>query len=437
MALLLGIDLGTSYFKVGLFDEAGALQGLGRLAVEPRSSLPGRVELAANDFWQRLRQALAGALEAAGATVREIAAMSYSSQANTFILLDGNSRALTPLIFWTDQRARPLDARLAEFGTSVRHARVTGLASIVPECAPAKWAWFARNEPALWSRVAHALTVSDYLAYALTGERVGDASTAVLTGLYHLEAQSWWKEALATFDVNEKVLPRVLRPGTPCGRTNANATQLLGIPAGVPFAVGALDHHAAALGSGLGRFADASLSTGTVLAALVLVDRVVPSRGCIHGPHTDGRRFYRLAFDPAGAGKLEEYQREHAPHLDVSTLVGLAETPSDASAADVRHGRAIRAMLQSIVAIQKGLLQEAADGVAVHAVTATGGGSRSPFLLQMQADDLALPVLTAACPERACLGAALFAGVAAGWFPDPAAAASAMVHRAREYLPKS
>ena len=44
---------------------------------------------------------------------------------------------------------------------------------------------------------------------------------------------------------------------------------MLNLPAGIPFAVGALDHHAAALGSGMGDLADASLSIGTVLAALV------------------------------------------------------------------------------------------------------------------------------------------------------------------------
>ena len=34
MELVCGIDLGTSYFKVGLFDRAGRLIGLGRVPVE-------------------------------------------------------------------------------------------------------------------------------------------------------------------------------------------------------------------------------------------------------------------------------------------------------------------------------------------------------------------------------------------------------------------
>ncbi|MEY4923893.1 MAG: family of carbohydrate kinase, N-terminal domain, partial [Verrucomicrobiota bacterium] len=41
MALLLGIDFGTSYFKVGLFDARGVQKGLGRVAVHKASPYPG------------------------------------------------------------------------------------------------------------------------------------------------------------------------------------------------------------------------------------------------------------------------------------------------------------------------------------------------------------------------------------------------------------
>ena len=96
MSLLLGVDLGTSYFKVGLFDAFGALKGLGRAAVEKDVPLPGRAELPVPRFWAVLRQVLAEALTQAGAEAREIAAVSYSSQTNSFVLLDRADLPLTP-----------------------------------------------------------------------------------------------------------------------------------------------------------------------------------------------------------------------------------------------------------------------------------------------------------------------------------------------------
>jgi xylulokinase len=68
-------------------------------------------------------------------------------------------------------------------------------------------------------------------------------------------------------------------------------------------------------------------------------------------------------------------------------------------------------------------------------VVATGGGARSPLWLQIDADILGVPVVTPACAERACLGAAMFAAVAAGRHPTLPAAALAMVHPDREYMP--
>ena len=88
-----------------------------------------------------------------------------------------------------------------------------------------------------------------------------------------------------------------------------------------------------------------------------------------------------------------------------------------------------------MVAAQQRLLLSAADGTVLQSVAATGGGARSPLLLQMQADGLGLTVVTAECPERACLGAALFAAVAANYFPDGATAARTMVRRSRDYRP--
>ncbi|MDR1011358.1 MAG: hypothetical protein LBM04_09595 [Opitutaceae bacterium] len=77
----------------------------------------------------------------------------------------------------------------------------------------------------------------------------------------------------------------------------------------------------------------------------------------------------------------------------------------------------------------------AADACKVSHVVATGGGTRSELWLQIKADALGIPVVTTTCPERACLGAAMFAAVAAGLHPDLETAARVMVHENRAYFP--
>jgi xylulokinase len=444
MALLLGIDFGTSYFKVGLFDETGGLHGLGRVAVEKVSPLPGRCELPVNRFWQLLRAGLSEALAQAGAKPGEIVGISYSSQANTFVLLDRQDTPLAPLVIWNDRRAHPVDPAVVAFGGTPQFQRSTGFAGLGAEFAAVKWRWLQTQDTLLWRRMARVMTLPEYFTFALTGERAGDGSTAALTGMYAVAQGNWWPDALNFFRIPPGALSHPLAPGTPCGKTLPRAVDLLGLPAGISFAVGGLDHHVAAIGSGIGRLGEVSISTGTVLAALQLVDGVEPMARCYHGPHFDGR-FYRLAVDPAGAAELEECQRQLAPHRTLAELTALAGTIPPASTAaaaqsddpERRLAGAVRGIMERISLTHRALLQRLNLPRPVSRVIATGGGARSREWLQINADVLNAIVVAPRCHERACLGAAAFAAVAAGLFPDASTALTAMVHAEYEVSPRA
>ena len=431
MPLLLGFDFGTSYFKVGLFDPTGALRGLGRVAVAAGGAPAGRRELPTATFWRLAREALDEALRQAGAERADIAGVSYSSQANTFLLLDESGAEVTPLILWNDRRAEVTPGDAAFSSTDAFH-RAVGFRDLAPESAVTKCRWWQAERPAEWRRARRFMTLSDYFTWVITGEAAGDASTAALLGFYHLGERRWWPAALQHFGLAGLQLAAPHAPGSACGATAAGAMARLGLPAGIPFAVGALDHHAAAIGAGVDTRADASLSTGTVLAALCLVAEVAPIRGAFHGPHVDGARYYRLAFDPRGAVELEEFQRQHAPGRTVEELIRAALTDAAATATpgatDAQERRPVRALLERIAVAQGDLLHAILPaGAGVRAVAATGGGARSAAWLHHTAGVLGVPVIAPASVERACLGAAIFAAAAAKIHPNLAAAARAMV----------
>jgi sugar (pentulose or hexulose) kinase len=391
-------------------------------------------------FWSLLRRGLAEALAEAGATSRDVAGVSYSSQANSFVLLDEADEPLTPIVLWTDVRAHPIAGELSEFSQREEFARRVGFAGWSGGFAVPKWRWFQENEPQRWARCRRALTLSDYLIFALTGEAVGDASTAAFLGLYDLERRRWWLEALEVAGVDAHQLCRPLAPGTLAGSTHSRSTDLLGLPAGIPFAVGGLDHHVAALGSGLGRHAEASISTGTVLAAMTLVPKAVPCRGCYHGPHFDGTRYFRLAFDSEGAGQLEAYQREFGSGYDFVALLQLAATAQPATNAPpefgvASHGAAVRYLLEKIAATHRDLLRQVSGGANLSPVVATGGGARSPLWLQIKADMLGAPIIAATTAELASLGAAMLASVTAKWHADADEAMEAMLRVGRVFEP--
>ncbi len=439
MRLLLGIDFGTSYFKVGLFDAAGRLQGLGRVAVQAEGTA-GRAELPVPRFWALLRTALGSALSDARANLADIAALAYSSQANSFVLLDAADAPLTPLVLWTDARAEPIAPELERFSRRPEFAPKVGFSGWSGGFAVAKCGWYQDRAPELWARVRHVATLPDYFTFALTGERKIDASAASFLGLYDLERGGWWRAALEAARLQPAQLAAPVPPGTMVGRTGTHAAERFGLPAGLPLAVGGLDHHVAALGSGLGRLGDVSISTGTVLAAMTLVPAPSPRPGCFHGPDFTAGRFYRLAFDPAGAGQLEDYQRQFGGGQTLEQLLALAAAapaagapPANLGTAD--RGAAVRFLLEKIAATHRRLIGEVTGGASVSRIIATGGGARSPLWLQIKADLCGVPVVAPQSPERACLGAAVLASVAAGWHRDVAEAADAMVSAGRVFEP--
>lgn len=435
MKLFLGIDLGTSFFKVGLFDEVGLLHGLGRVAVPKSTPFPDACEVPVEQVWALLRQGLTEALVQAGARSSDIAGLSYSSQANSFVLLDAGDRPLTPLVVWKDLRVRTVPAELAAFGQADEFARVVGFRGMIPELAVVKWAWFRAQRPELWARARRVMTLSDYLTFELTGERVGDSSTASLLGLFDLRAKAWWGKALQIAGVSRETLSVPLAPGTCAGRTTRRASDLLGLPSGIPYAVGGLDHHVAALGGGLGTLADVSISTGTVLAAISLIEDPAAEPGCYHGPHVIPTRYYRLAFDSGGTEQIEELRRGLAPDLSISKLIEAAASVGVGRDEEGSAAVAARRFLERIASSQRSLIGRVLGALEPRAVVANGGLTRSTAWLQLDADLLGVPVIEPTCTEAACLGAAMIGGVGAGVFTTFDEAARKMVHVRKYYFP--
>src|SRR5690606_14132543 len=91
------------------------------------------------------------------------------------------------------------------------------------------------------------------------------------------------------------------------------------------------------------------------------------------------------------------------------------------------RGVIVRAMMEAIARRQRILLEKLCGRNLPDTVIATGGGARSPLWLQYKARMLQARVLAPENPDRACLGAAIFASVAAGLDRDVDEAARRMV----------
>lgn len=431
--LFLGIDLGTSYFKLGLFDPSLGLRGLGRVAVPNTGDRVTTSEVTADDFWKALATGLREALGQADASADEIAAVSWSSQANSFLLFDENRVPVTPLMLWNDNRATPIPRPVLDLVAHPDYARITcsGSEASVSN-AVTRLAWLRDHCPDLWKKAAGVATIADYLALGLTGERKVDAGTAALLTILDCRELRWWDEGLSVLGLDAKWLPDVVRSGTPIGPVNAAGAALMEAPGleGALLVAGTLDHAAAAIGAGLGTIAQVSESTGTVLAALCTTKTIpAPDPDIIVFPATREGYYDLLAFDSVGAGVLEWYHRVHASSVSFREIDDLAKkVPADCDGlrmtGNPQDGSGLRAFEGATPAMGVGhyaraVMEAITDKLGVlldrlqvprsEKVVATGGGARSAFWLQLKRDRLGIETEAADCSEPACRGAASLA----------------------------
>ena len=430
MSLFLGIDLGTSYFKAGIYDGSGRLCGLGRLAL-PKKTDGGRCEVPIRDFWETVAGCIAGAIADAGISAADIAAVSYSSQANSFVLLDYCGVPLTPLILWCDHRSKGECEKLRALDAAPGFIRTTGLGiALDEEFMLSKLDWFQQHEALVWDQTSSVMTISDYLVWGLTGSRVGDCSTAAMTALLDVAGGCWWPEALETFGLKESMLSRPLASGTLAGRVTEFGSALSGLSEGTPLYLGCLDHYAVAIGAGVLEGRRISESTGTVLAAVGYREGYSPRKGVITGPGPQAGRYFQMAFDPNGATAVEWYQKNYAPDKTILQLEdearnvpagcdGLRALPRSDTYPGLEGfvnikpehtpGHFLRAIFESTAATLVGLVDALDPERQVTEIIPSGGGARNTLWLEIKADMLHRRYLPQASGELATKGAATIA----------------------------
>lgn len=438
MSYFLGVDLGTSYFKVAVFDQDGILQGMGRQFVEKHSDNGITCELSVEAFWKTLHRCIGDALSESGRSPEDISALSYSSQTNSFVLLDKDDTPLIPLILWPDSRADEESERLQILVNKKDFLYKTGL-GIVPGRLNtiAKIEWIQKNQPQTWNKVSKIMSISDYLIYSLTGRFLSDTSTSAMTGLLNVKESEWWSDALNLFSILPAQLAIPLKVGTLVGNLNRRGAEISGLSIKAQLFTGCLDHYAVAIGAGATCSATISESTGTVLACVNSFTGYSPRKGVNVARGAGSNPYFQMAFDNNGAVALEWYQKNHASHYSIAELIKLAEPVAPGADKLIarpqvhtfpglegfinrssRHeeGHFVRAILES-VAFSLSQLVQALEGKEKNGyMVPSGGGAQSRLWLQIKADLLNKPFRVSESVELACKGVSMLCAVGTGYF---------------------
>jgi xylulokinase len=289
--VILTVDIGTSFTKVGLWRPDGLL-GFGRAPLVTERPLFGWAEQDPSSWWESVVTAAASARSAArlGDAVADVAVIACCGARQTFVPVDADGMPTGPGIVWSDRRAaEEVGPLLARAGGEDRVRALTG-GSLAAESVAAKLAWLARHRPAHLDRARWILAPRDQVVRMVCGQFCTDRTIASRSGLYDLDGGV--VDELAGPAAG--ILPPVVASDTVVGTVVPRAAEDLGVPAGIPVVIGAGDRACEVIGTG-SRAAVPMVSWGTTASV------VVPAEGR-PGLVPAGLVLSRSATDSSAAG---------------------------------------------------------------------------------------------------------------------------------------
>jgi xylulokinase len=455
MSYFLGLDIGTSGAKALICDERGRVLATALAEYPISSPFPLWSEQNPHDWWNGARQALRDVVARAGVSGSEVAALGLTGQMHGVVFLDAQGEVIRPALLWNDQRTAAECAEITQRVGAERLIEIAGNPALTGFQAP-KIVWLLNNEPEHYARLAHVLLPKDYIRLLLTGEHATDAADAAGTLLLDLRMRDWSAEILRALNIPREWLPKVYEGPQVTGSLLPDVAAELGLRAGLPVIAGGGDNAAAAIGTGIVRPGVISSSIGTSGVVFAHADQIaLDPKGRLHSfCHSVPGKYHLMAVSLAAGGSLQWFRNtlrsqlgadadrltydvlseqaaatpigaegliflpyltgERTPHLDPlarGAFIGLTS----------RHGvgHMVRAVMEGVVYSLRDGLEIMRDlGLAIDDVRATGGGGRSAFWRQMQADVYGAPVSTLSAEEGPAYGAALLAAVGAGHFAD-------------------
>ena len=441
--MLLGIDIGTSNIKVGIYSRDGSLLAHAK-AVTPKKSIEGLENYLPDELWETT----AGLIrEAVSASKVEVKALAVSSMGEAGLPLDDKGEPTYPIIPWNDPRATAQMQRLTEQLEPSHWYAVTGLYPN-PIHSIAKWVWLKETHPDVWQRSRVWLSAMGFVRYKLTGEMFMEATQATRTMAYDVRKNEWSKALLELADIPESFLPPLVRATDQVGNVTQESAELTGLKARTPVFAGGHDHICASLACGALTSEVTLDSLGTAEGLTFgLAEPPNPDKagGFGVGPHVIEKHSYYMGGiyssggtvawvkDLLGLNSYEELLRSAASvdpgtsPLFVAHFYGEAPPFNDAAAKGAflevtpEHGQAhfARGVLEGIVFEIKRHIEtfEALQGKPTEVIRVIGNPAQNPLWLEIRASILGRPLELSRHPDMVTLGTALIAGLGAGYLP--------------------
>ena len=450
---ILALDQGTTSSRAILFDKEGRIAGKGQHTFPQYYPKQGWVEHDPEEIWETERMAAAGAINSVPEA--QVLGIGVTNQRETTIVWDRKTgKPVYNAIVWQCRRTAEICEELKARGLADYIRETTGLL-IDAYFSGTKIRWILDNVPGVRRRAERGEllfgTVETWLIWRLTGEHVTDHSNASRTMLFDIHHLRWDERLCRELDIPMSMLPRPVGNSEIYGYVKPGIRGLERL-AGVPVCGAAGDQQAALFGQTCFTPGEAKNTYGTGCFTLMNVgsEPVMSRSGLVTsvGWTIGGATTYALEGSVFNAGSTIQWLRDElelvdsAPECDrlaesvpdsggvvvVPAFTGLGAPYWDMYARGAilgitrgtRRAHVARAVLECIAfQVADLMLAMRADaGCEITMLRADGGASVSDLLLQIQADQLRIPVDRPVMVETTAFGAAALAGLSCGMWEN-------------------
>lgn len=454
--LVLALDQGTTSSRAIVFDHNSRVLSRAQQEFPQIFPKPGWVEHDPEAIWSsQLTVAQQAVQSLDGKSAEDIAAIGITNQRETTILWERDTgQPVANAIVWQSRVSAPICERLKADGLEPLFREKTGLV-LDAYFSGTKVQHLLESVPGLRARAERGEilfgTVDSYLIWRLTGggRHVTDISNASRTLMFNIHTREWDDELLQILGVPRAMLPEVVPSSGVLGETDP---ALFG--RAIPIAGVAGDQQAATFGQGCFDVGSAKSTYGTGCFLLLNTgDRAVMSQHgllttigwqigdevtyCLEGAIFIGGAVVQWLRDGLqiieSAGEIEALASQ-VPHADgvylVPAFVGLGAPYWNAESRGLLIGltrgtsrahiarAALDAMAFQTRDVLTAMQQDA--GVPLESLKVDGGACANNLLMQIQADQLGVPVRRPVVQETTALGAAYLAGLATGVWDNQA-----------------
>ncbi|MBC8569370.1 xylulokinase [Zongyangia hominis] len=446
MAYLLGIDLGTSSVKALIIDTDGKFISMGQEDYNFIIPQLGYAEIDPRLWWDATVKAIQDALASGKVDAGEVKGIGFSGHMHGLVPVDRNQEVVRNSIIHLDQRCGKQVEQLKEKIGLEKFSQITCNAPAAGFLFPSLL-WVKENEPENYAKIDKVMLPKDYIRMRLTGKIATEASDAAGTVAFHTPERRWAWELIDAMGVDRSLFPECHEACDIAGELTKEAAEATGLAAGTPIIYGGSDTTVQSVGNGLIRPGYVISNIGTASQVICCVNHPVYDRKLRTNTFCYPREDLWIVFGASlNGGIAQKWLRDNIFHTgNYRALDEMAETIPAGSEGllflpylcgerlpcldpqargmylglTVKHTQAhlIRAVMEGMVfALRDGLEIFKELGISADKIIASGGGTKSPLLLQIQADIYGKDIYTTQSKDQASFGAALCAGVGVGLF---------------------